>query len=114
MDNFQLPDDFPRDGPFYSISGNQPKYVARRIGDRFVIGCTPKEMCERYKFCTDITQQLGDYAKRKSAESPDRTHAAIIERISEGLAEIACSERWGMTPEEHAWVMSRVIKQLNW
>lgn len=104
----QIPDDFPKEGPISSISGTQPKFVARKIGDRYVVGRTPEELFERHACCEGLVQQLVKYATSKATEDSDWKHGLFLERTSKAVAQQCQSREWDITPEEQEWIMARV------
>ncbi len=107
-----LPADFPRN-PFPSaIGGAQNKFVARKIGEKYVVGLTDDELIDRYEVCAELVEQLVTYCLRKERENPDWTYAFIIERTANGLG--SERNRLGLSLDETGWVMLRVIERLGW
>lgn len=104
----QVPDDFPRDGPLSSISGNQFKFVARKIGDRYFVGRTPEELFQRHACCEGLVLQLVEYATSKATDDPDWKHEFFLERTAKAVAHQCQSREWDITPEEQDWIMARV------
>lgn len=77
-----VPDDFPRDPFPAALSGAQPKFSARLIDGKYVVGLTPEERAERYLGCLDLVDQLTAYVKRKVIEKPDHTQAEILDNLA--------------------------------
>lgn len=62
------PDDFPRSVTASTLPGTQPKFLARKIDGRYVVGLTKEELHERWAYCEDLVQQLLAWTLRKQAE----------------------------------------------
>ena len=103
-----IPEDFPHDPWPAAISGVQPKFAARLIDGRYVVGLTPEERAERYDNCADLTQQLVAYCLRKLQADPPPKLDELL-----GKVERASSTRgWDVSPIELAWCMRKVREEL--
>lgn len=63
-----VPDDFPRSFTALTLPGTQPKFTARKIDGRYVVGLTKSELHERWAYCENLAQQLSARTLRKQAE----------------------------------------------
>ncbi len=66
-----VPDDFPRHPFPASLPGAQPKFSARLIDGRYVVGPTEDELIARFLMCSDLVDQLTSYTERKRLERRD-------------------------------------------
>ncbi len=103
-----IPDDFPRDPWPAAISGVQPKFAARKIGDKFVVGLTLEELAERYDNCRDLVVQLVAYCTRKLKADAGLTLDKLLPKVEQACA----GKGWDVTPIEMRWIMDKVRKQL--
>nr|WP_295784073.1 hypothetical protein [Rhodoferax sp.] len=100
-----VPEDFPRD-PFPSgLSGTQPKFSARLIDGKYVVGLTQEERAERYVGCLDLVDQLAAYVNRKQVEKPDVTLAALVDNVASRIPH----QGWELGLSEVDWM----VKQLR-
>lgn len=105
-----IPDDFPRD-PFQgAVPGDQPKFLARKIGDKYVVGLTEEELLERYEVCLDFVEQLVQYCQRKQMENADWSQHFILDRMRNGIA----SGEYGLSKQELGWITGKVESELGW
>ncbi len=102
--------DFPRDPFPGAVPGAQPKVLARKIGDHYVVGLTDEELQERYDVCVDLVQQLIPYCIRKLDENPTWTQTNILFKV----ANSAQSKKWGLSSLEVDWVVKRLADELGW
>mgnify|MGYP000217461493 CR=1 FL=1 len=98
-----VPEDFPRGFTAASIPGTQPKFLARKIGDRFVVGLTEEELYERWSFCEDLARQLTARTQRKQ-------EAGLISDFDTFYKETERRVRgqgWNLSEDEVQWLMKR-------
>jgi len=81
-----VPSDFPRDPFPAALSGSQPKFSARLIVGRYVVGLTQEERKERYLACMDLVDQLTAYVNRKHAQKTDPTMSAVLDNVAGRIA----------------------------
>ncbi|WP_143093244.1 hypothetical protein [Polaromonas sp. OV174] len=106
----EIPPDYPRNPYSSGVGGAQPKFVAREIDGRFVVGLTEEELQERYAICLDLIQQLVPYGQRKHQENPTRPPSQILRRIHDGVLSLET----GLSHLEIDWLVSSVARQLGW
>ena len=95
-----VPDDFPRDPFPAALSGTQPKFAARLIEGRYVVGLTPEERAERYLGCLDLVDQLTVYVNRKTAEKPELTQSAVLDSLASRMPHLG----WDLGKSELEWM----------
>lgn len=105
-----VPTDFPRAPFFGALPGAQAKLLARKIGDRYVVGLTEDELKERYMGCEDLVQQLMPYCQRKRDENPAWSTAEILRKVARAVH----SKAWGQSPDEIDWIVEKVASGLGW
>lgn len=101
-----IPEDFPRDPAMGSVTGVQPKYLARLVDGKYVVGQTEAERLERYQLCLDLVGQLVAYCRRKTGERDDWTLADVLGRVKKAAAQKA--HEWSVSPAELEWILNRV------
>jgi hypothetical protein len=109
-----VPEDFPHGDGIGSVAGAQPKFAARLIEGRYVVGETEEERLERYLICDDLAAQLSDYCRRKGSENPGWTKEFILQRTDQGVTSHIRSGRWDISIPEKGWVMQRCKELLGW
>lgn len=100
----KVPEDFPRVAPAATIPGAQLKFAARKIDGRFLVGLTEEELCERWKYCEDLAQQLAARTQRKRA-------AGLISDLDVFYKETEQRVRgqgWDLSNDEVVWLMNRM------
>lgn len=100
----KVPEDFPRGAPAATMPGAQLKFVARKIDERYVVGLTEEELCERWEYCEDLAQQLAARTQRKRA-------AGLISDLDVFYKETEQRVRaqgWDLSNDEVTWLMNRV------
>lgn len=100
----EIPSDFPRDFMMGSVSGAQPKLLARKIGERFVVGQTEEEVYERWSALEEKAQKLADdtIIGMKIGEVRFlRGHYIALDRGIQAAG-------WDITRNERGWLMSRI------
>lgn len=98
-----VPEDFPRGFNAATIPGTQAKFLARKIGERYVVGLTHEELYERWEYCEDLAQQLAARTRRKQA-------AGLIPDVDAFYAETEKRVRgqgWNISEAEVQWLMKR-------
>lgn len=95
-----VPDDFPRDPFPAALSGAQPKFAARLIEGRYVVGLTPEERAERYLGCLDLVDQLTAYVHKKLAQKPDLTLTAVLDNLASRIPQ----QGWDLGGPELVWI----------
>jgi hypothetical protein len=106
--NNPVPDDFPRNRQPTSVSGYQQKLALRKVDGQFVEGWTDEELHARFDACSDLVEQLTAYSKRKLAEKPEMSVAALLPKVRRGIE----GKGWDLTEAELDWVMARVAKNM--
>ena len=109
----KIPADFPRDPSPASLAGMQPKFAARLIDSKLVVGLTHEELFRRYDTCEDLARQLVAYYARSASEHPDWSKELILERIRDALRDKVAIGVWDLSASEQEWVMGRLEKLLN-
>jgi hypothetical protein len=95
-----VPDDFPRDPFPAALSGAQPKFAARLIEGRYVVGLTPEERAQRYLGCLDLVDQLTAYVHKKLAQKPDLTLTAVLDNLASRIPQ----QGWDLGGPELVWI----------
>jgi hypothetical protein len=95
-----VPDDFPRDPFPTALSGTQPKFAARLIEGRYVVGLTLEERAQRYLGCLDLVDQLTAYVHKKLAQTPDLTLTAVLDSLASRIAQ----QGWDRGRSELVWI----------
>lgn len=95
-----VPDDFPRDPFPAALSGTQPKFAARLIDGKYVVGLTPEERAERYLGCLDLVDQLTAYVNRKVAEKPEVTQSSVLDSLASRMPH----QGWDLGKSELEWM----------
>ncbi len=95
-----VPEDFPHDPFPASLSGTQPKFAARLIEGRYVVGLTPEERAERYLGCLDLVDQLTAYVDRKTAEKPELTQSSVLDSLASRMPH----QGWDLGKSELEWM----------
>lgn len=95
-----VPDDFPNDPFPAALSGTQPKFAARLIEGRYVVGLTPEERAERYVGCLDLVDQLTAYVNRKALEKPELTQSVVLDSLVSRMPH----QGWNLGKAELAWM----------
>lgn len=99
-----VPDDYPRDPYPASLGGSQPKFAARLIEGRYVIGLTDEERQERYLYCANWVETLVDYVPNKRLRRPDMSLEDVLRYIHAGIR----SERGDLGEVELDWIMAKL------
>lgn len=105
----EIPADFPRDPCPGAVPGAQPKLLARKIGNKYVVGLTAAELEEHYGMCVELVAQLVPYCGRKQAEHPNWTKTSLLVKVRKALA----SKGWGLSEPEMDWIVARVADEMS-
>lgn len=101
----EIPDTFPHDPWPAGIPGAQPKYSARLIDGRFVVGLTSEERQKRYALCLDLLGHLTTYVQHMQ---PHVLTDAYLAQLEQAIR----SKGWDLSPIEITWVFDRLKAQL--
>lgn len=98
-----VPEDFPRGFAASTIPGTQPKFLARKIGERYIVGLTQEEIYERWDYCEDLAQQLAARTLRKQAADliPD------LDAFYKETERRVRGQGWDLSEDEVQWLMKR-------
>lgn len=107
----ETPQDFPRVTERGAVGGAVTKFVAREIGGTYLVGDTHSEHRERYVACCSLVSDLIAYCRKKQAQDPSWTAAALHNRVTEGLKK---SPELELTPAELLWVMRELSTAMGW
>lgn len=99
----EVPADFPRGCTASAVPGTQPKFLARKIDGRYVVGLTESELHERWVYCEDLAQQLAERTRHKQAAGlvPDLD---VFYRETEHRVR---GQGWDLSNDEVIWLMKR-------
>lgn len=98
-----VPVDFPRGCTAPTVPGTQPKFMARKIDGRYVVGLTESELHERWVYCEDLAQQLAERTRRKKV-------AGLVSDLDVFYQETEHRVRgqgWNLSNDEVIWLMKR-------
>lgn len=98
-----VPEDFPRDSYRAAVPGAQPKFVARKINGKYVVGLTPEELYERWEACEDLARQLMEMTLRKK----DSGLLNDLEAYYQGLERLVREQPWDLSSGEVIWLLKR-------
>jgi len=90
-----VPADSPRGTQACTLPGAAPKFLARFIDGRYVVGLTPEEVEVRHRGCVDLVEQLQKTVLQFAVQNPVWTKAQLCERLRRGIAH-----------EQHRWELS--------
>lgn len=97
------PKDFPRQPCFSALSGTQPKLSVVEIDGRYYLDQPSEdEIYQRYEMCADLVEQLVAYCNR--TKQPGHTWEALLNAVALSLTQ----KSWDLTPEENAWIMTKL------
>jgi hypothetical protein len=99
-----VPDDYPRDPYPAALGGAQPKFAARLIDGRYVVGLTDEERQERYLYCANWVETLVEYFPKKRLRRPDMSVEDVLQYIHAGIR----SERGDLGEVELDWIMAKL------
>lgn len=104
-----VPPDFPRGGHTPALPGYAPKYVARKIDGKYVVGLTEDEIRARHFDCCTLALGMTGYCESKLQSNPEWSPQFLLDRTGLRIA----SEDWGYTDDEISWVLSRIAAALK-
>lgn len=105
------PEDFPKRNEIAALNGNVPKFSARLINGRYVVGVTAEEHREHYRDCCALVADLIAYCHRKQAADVKWTPEALHERIKKGLEN---TQELDLTEPELQWVLAELGLAMQW
>ncbi len=98
-----IPEDFPCGFNAATIPGTQAKFLARKIGEKYIVGPSQEELYDRWDYCEDLAQQLAARTLRKQA-------AGLISDLDTFYKETEHRVRgqgWDLSEDEVQWMMKR-------
>ncbi|WP_341922229.1 hypothetical protein [Polaromonas sp. YR568] len=98
-----VPEDFPRGFAASTIPGTQAKFLARKIGERYIVGPTQEEIYERWDYCEDLAQQLAERTLRKQAAGL----ISDLETFYKETEQRVRGQGWNVSEDEVQWLMKR-------
>lgn len=104
-----IPDSFPWDPWPAAMPGAQPKFSARLIDGRFVVGLTAIEREERYRMCADLLDQLKEHLRDFQAMRPEELSASYLGQLEEAVR----SRRADISTIEITWMFRRLKEWLS-
>ena len=104
IDDIVVPDDYPRDPYPTGLGGAQPKFAARLINGRYVVGLTEDELKERFVFCANWLEQLVEYVPKKLAKNPEISIEDVLQYVHSGIRR----ERGDLGEVELDWIMTKL------
>lgn len=99
-----VPKDFPRGDTASTIPGAQPKFIARKIDGRYVVGLTKEELHERWKYCEDLAKQLAARTLRKQAAGLISDFEAFYNETEHRVR----GQGWDLSNDEVIWLIRRM------
>ncbi|MES2584185.1 MAG: hypothetical protein V4627_15790 [Pseudomonadota bacterium] len=99
-----IPEDFPRDPFPAAVPGAQPKFVARKIDGRYVVGLTEQERRERYEACLDLVEWLTGYTEKKYRQFSGVPIEALLDKFDRDIR----LKDWGLSSVEFDWIMAQL------
>lgn len=111
MDDFQVPNDFPRPQHLGAVPGAQQKFLAVEYQGRYYShGCTPPELYERWQHCMHyVPQFVTSCIETKRGKRKDVPEADILDQYLVRLIEA----KW-VSDDEARWVIRETARQLGW
>jgi hypothetical protein len=107
----QTPADFPQYTDLGAVAGVQPKYAARLIDGRYVVGLTVEEFYSRYTVSHDMVNQLVDLCQSELDERKNVDVGELFREVREGVAH---TRDWGFTDAERHWMMVQLCSRMGW
>ncbi|MFM9433515.1 hypothetical protein ACFDR9_000556 [Janthinobacterium sp. CG_23.3] len=111
LNDFQVPDDFPRPRHLGVVPGAQPKFLGVEYEGRYYSpGCTPPELHERWQHCMQyVPQFITSCIETKAGKRAHMPEAAILDQYLVRLIDAGwCSD------DEARWVIRETAKLLGW
>lgn len=107
-DKVTVPTDFPRNPYPGAAAGAQPKLLARKVDDKYVVGLPEVELQQRYQYCRVLIARYAEYGNQLRSVHPDYS----VRRIIEAVTAYAGADTRGLSDSELNWIMSGVLAQL--
>lgn len=107
-----VPADFPRGTQACTLPGAAPKFLARFVDGRYVVGLTPEEVAVRHRGCVDLVEQLQKTVLQFAAQNPAWTKAQLCERLRRGITHE--QHRWELSSDEAEWVLAELARREGW
>lgn len=105
-----VPDDFPRPLHQGAVAGAQPKLLLARWERKFYApGCTPPELCERWRRCETIAEHL--CVKSLESKAGKRSHMTEPKILEQYLMRLLATG-W-VSPAEVRWTIRRCAELLG-
>lgn len=111
MDDFTIPENFPRPRQLGVVPGAQTKFLAVEYQGRYYSsGCTPPELHARWQHCMHLVLQfMTSCIETKAGKRKDMPEAAILDQYLVRLIESG----W-VSADEARWVIRETAKLLGW
>ncbi|WP_322997093.1 hypothetical protein [Castellaniella sp.] len=90
-----VPADFPTGYFAGVVPGASPKFLARKIGDKYVVGPTAEELQARHGLCLRLALQYSRLDEAKRPPPEDFVYEALW--------------GWDLTPAEQRWMIAKII-----
>ena len=111
LNDFQVPDDFPRPRQLGAVPGAQTKFLVVEYQGKFYSpGCTPPELHERWQHCMHLVPQF--VSSSFETKMGKRAHMLEADILDQYLVRLIESE-W-VSRDEARWVIRATAKQLGW
>lgn len=107
-----VPADFPRGTQAGTLPGAAPKFLARLVDGRYIVGPTPEEVAVRHRGCVDLVEQLQKTVLQFAAQNPTWTKAQLSDRLRRGIAHE--QHRWELSSDEAGWVLMELARREGW
>jgi hypothetical protein len=111
MNDFQVPDEFPRPRQMGAVPGAQTKFLAVEYEGRYYSpGCTPPELYDRWQHCLQyVPQFVTSCIETKKGKRKDMPEAEILDQYLVRLIET----NW-VSDDEARWVIREAARLLDW
>lgn len=97
--------DFPNGYFLGAVPGSQPKFLAREIDGRYVVGPTEAELKERHSLCLRLVEQFRRlHLNHVPATPPDDPTAPSLAEI---FAYVAL-QGWNLSAQERVWIIQKI------
>lgn len=111
MNDFQVPDDFPRPQHWGAVPGAQAKFLAVEYQGKFYSpGCTPPELHKRWQHCMHLVPQfVSSCIETKAGKRKDMPEPDILDQYLVRLIDA----KW-VSDDEARWVIREAAGLLGW
>ena len=111
MNDYQIPDNFPRPQHLGAVPGAQTKFLAVEYKGRYYSpGCTSPELYERWRHCMHLVPQfVSSCIETKKGKRAHMPEADILDQYLVRLIEA----KW-VSDDEAKWVIRETAKLLGW